>query len=496
MKKKTLYVILAVLLGMAVLALGAVLYARYNAANNFTETVQPATCTEDGYIITTQLSAGTTSVEKLPALGHAFGEWETGSDQVQTRSCSRCGYQESVRTGAESANDIPKLFLTGSLEGIGKKEKVTLEAEFVGMDQDFKSYVTMTLQGHSTYGLPKRNYKVRFFDDAEATIKHKLQLNDWNLEHKYILKANYDDLSQSRNLVGARIWTDMTRTRANLHPRVADIPRLGAVDGFPINVYLNEEFFGMYTFNLHKDEDLYEMEEGEQVAVVNCNQHSTDEAIFRARAEFLADFSSDWEVEFCGTEDESWVHDSFNSLIDFVMESSDEEFRNELQERLDVDAAIDYLIFIYALGLQNSGAKDLVFLNYDGVWLASAYDMDEAFGLDNGNDAYLAPEAFAPSFAEGVWESGTGSLLWDRLLNLFTDEIRARYNALRKDVLSEEHLISLVSDFIDEVPAKYYDWDANLYPGRPLHDLDMKSQILAYIPARLGVLDALIGVNE
>ena len=365
--------------------------------NNQLRTVVEASCIEEGYIVIDDLISGTTEVENLPALGHSFGEWnEDKAASLQSRTCERCGLEETVRISSISDDTIPKLYLNGSMEGIGKKAKVALEAEFSGMDQQFQCYAIMTLQGHSTYGYPKRNFTVRFYDDDKSINKHKVRFKNWNEEHKYILKANYVDVSQCRNLIGARIWSNMTACRANLSPRLAVLPCYGAVDGFPVNVYLNENFIGLYMLNLHKDDDLYQMKEGEQAALIICNQQTADESLFRAEAAFLPDYSSDWEVEFCGTEDETWAKDSFNQLISFVMNSSDEEFRNDIGEYLDVDAAIDYLIFIYSLGLQDSGAKDLVMLNYGDVWIPSAYDMDEAFGLDADSAAYLSADKFVP----------------------------------------------------------------------------------------------------
>lgn len=457
-------------------------------------TVVEATCTEDGYILTTELDTGTTTIEHLIAEGHAFQAWTTDAEtDMQTRVCKKCGFQEQIRVSTIPEGKLPKLYLTGSLDGIGKKVKVALEADFQSEEENFQCYAITTLQGHSTFGYPKRNYTIRFYNDPQGISKHQLQFGSWNKEHKYILKANYHDQSLCRNLVGARIWSAMTASRSNLSPRIARLPSFGAVDGFPVEVYLNGDFFGLYTMNLHKDEDLYQMKDGEQSALVICNRQITDESLFRAPAIFSADYSSDWEIEYCGTLDETWAKERFNALIDFVMTSSDQEFREQLAAQMDVDAAIDYLLFIYALGMPQSGAKDLVMLSYGDVWIPSAYDMDEAFGLDTLNIRYLSPEDFLPVCKEGIWHSGTNSLLWDRLLNGFEHEIRARYAALRSEALSEEKMLALVNTFISDIPETLYDMDGNLYPNRPLADNNMQKQITDYITQRLVLLDSIFG---
>ena len=477
---------------IAPLLLPVQLYAAESPKQGIIRTAVEPTCTDDGYIREENTQTGTITIETLPSSGHQFSEWiinETAG--YRTRRCSVCGFEEKVRISTVSEDSIAKLYLYGSLDEISKKNRVTLTSKFEGMNQSFECYAIMTTQGHSTLGYEKHNYTVRFYDDEEAEQKHRLQFNDWNPEHKYILKANYLDISQCRNLVGAAIWEKMASSRPHLPKRISLLPTLGAVEGFPIVVYLNDEFFGLYTMNLHKDDDLFGMEDGEKTAIVICNSENSDEALFLHPAEFAEDFSSDWELEYCGTENESWAKDSFNSLIDFVLYSSDAEFRNDLGKYLDVESAVDYLIFIYALGLKNSGAKDLVMVNFGKEWIASAYDMEEAFGFDAENAEFLSPTEFLPAknTVTGNYESGTRSYLWDRMLRNYFNEIVNRYAVLRSSVLAKEEISEMVTSFIGKIPEAYYDMDLNLYRGRPIEDIHMEEQITEYIENRLKELD-------
>ena len=447
-----------------------------------------ATCTESGYKIIEK--QGVVTLEEIPPLGHQFNEWEIDyNSESKKHTCKICGYEEIIHLSSIPEETLPRLELSGSMDGIGRKNRVALKAKYSDSEQSFECYGLLTLQGHSTYGLPKKNYTIRFYDDAEGTIKHRVCFRDWNAEHKYILKANYMDVSQSRNIVGANIWSSIVQSRNNNPVRLNQIQTKGAVDGFPIAVYFNGDFFGLYTLNLHKDEDLYMMKKNKQEAIVICNEQTMEESLFRSEALFLPNNESDWEIEYCGTADQEWVKDSFNTFITFVMESGEIEFHDRLHEYLDVDAAIDYLIFIHALGLENSGAKDLVMLSYGDQWIPSAYDMDEAFGLDALKPGYREPAEFLPQCSEGQWDSGTGSLLWDRLMNAFWEKIRERYHELREGPISNQSLLDVFSSYTAQIPESFYDYDWYLYPGRSLRYADMLHQIEQYIPARMKLLD-------
>ncbi len=464
-----------------------------NAGKPIEVTRKAPTCEEAGYIQWQDPETRMITIEDLPPTGHDFGEWEIQPDGgKEDRVCGICGFRESRWIWTDEELKLPRLELYGSLEGINKKAKVTLEASFTGKGMDFSCYAIMSTQGHTTLTLEKPNFTIRFYHDAEGEQKYKLRFEGWQKEHKYILKACYRDPSMSRNLAGAAIWREMVKCRANVPARVAFLPTLGTVDGFPVTVWLNGDFYGLYTLCLHKDNDLFDMEDGEKAALVICNRETEKEALFRAPAELDEENVHDWEMEYCGTEDRTWARESFNELVGFVMNSSDTKFREGLSQYLDVDGAIDYLLFIYALGLEKGGAKDLILVSYGDVWIPSAFDMDEAFGLDEKGTGIRTPDGFLPYITEGTWNSGTGSLLWDRLLQNWENEIRQRYAALRKGPLSEEIMISKVREIMDAVPETLYEKDLEQFP-RPDMITGAAEQIEKDITERLKALDAVIG---
>ena len=284
----------------------------------------------------------------------------------------------------------------------------------------------------------------------------------------------------------------MVAARETVPERLQGLSNYGAVDGFPVALYLEDAFFGLYTMNLHKDDDLFGMEEGKKDAIVIVNQDSSDAAKFRAGATFEDD--SDWELEFCGTEDGAWALEKLNALIAFVRESDDETFRAGLGDYMDVDAAVDYLLALYALGLTDNGTKDLMLVCFDdGVWIPSLYDMEDGFGLNADGLRYDTSDAFCPSEQNGVWTSATGSLLWDRLVQNYWPELQARYLTLRKTVLQDASVHQAMGDFIASIPNMYYEADARLYPDLPRPDGDFAEQMKQDFSRRTALLDRIFG---
>ena len=315
-----------------------------------------------------------------------------------------------------------------------------------------------------------------------------------NEENKYILKANYVDASQCRNLISADIWADMCAARQSVPKELQNLSNYGSVDGYPVAVYVNDRFHGLFNMNLHKDDDLFRMEEGTQHAIMICNHGTAPEATFNAEAEFTDD--SPWEVEYCGTEDATWAKDGLNQLIQFVMTGDDATFREELSDYLDVDAAIDYLIALYALGLANHTDQDLVLVSYGDVWIPSLYDMETAFGLSEDGSIGYDPSDFLPYRTDMGWYSDTGNLLWDRLLRNFADEICERYSILRSQILDPESICNRVVAFMDGIPTAIYEAEEAIN-SHPQSYEESRTQMLNYITQRIESLDEIFlkGLN-
>ena len=480
MKRLTAVVIIAIMIPLAA-GMGE------NAANR---EVHPPTCTEAGYTKTTGADGSITMEPGEPARGHTFGKWQKDEKTGKySRTCPVCGLVETEEAGISA---LPRIDLNGSFEGIGKKERVLVRFEYREEGLEISCFSYTSWQGHSSLTAEKKNFTIRLFADEEMEDKNREVMRPgWQAEHKYILKANYHDLSLSRNLTCAEIWGEMAACREGIPERLKKTSNYGAVCGFPVTVYHDGEFLGLYTMNLHKDDDLYGLRYGSEEAIMICNRAGTQAGLFRAEATFeTTDWEKgDWEVEYSGTDDDSWVKDSFNELIRFVMTADDEQFKEGLSAYMDVNSAIDYLIFLYAMGLTESADKDLTMIRYaDAPWIVTVYDMEDAFGLSDHGSEVLGPEEFLPKKGADGWTTNTGSLLWDRIMNVYTEEIVNRYKELRRSVLTEENIRAKAESILNGIPEWLVEKDYELYPGRNAVSGD-REKLLEYIHERLPLLD-------
>ena len=256
---------------------------------------------------------------------------------------------------------------------------------------------------------------------------------------------------------------------------IENTPNNGVIDGYPIEVYLNNEFYGLYTMNIPKDEWLYNMDDKNDNHIVMVGQQHLPTTEFKEEANF-----KDWECEVGMPTTQTL--EKFNRLVNFISNSTDEEFKQSLSQYINIDAAIHYYVFSHLFYLSDNYGKNLVMVTYDGkIWSPTLYDLDTSFGtLFNGRDEFPADSIV----------NIEKNLLFEKLNRNFSDEIAERYFNLRKTVLSEESIIYEIDKFYNSIPTSLFEREITKW-GTDIPGYDI-NQMKTFIKNRLPIIDELM----
>lgn len=441
----------------------------------FDITVFPPTCQANGYSVYVSRETGGINIrDEVPRLNHDYSDWSIDmATGAMRRTCSMCGEVDS-----RSGDGLARIILFGDAEALARDGAADMEARFVypGENLGFTGWARVRWPGYSDQSRRKVDLSLAFFDDEALGTPRALEVFEGVELSEYTLAANVADGSQVRQLICARIWKQI-----DAEGRVCE--------SVPVTVYVNGEFRGLYAITVPPGETLYGMRSGQHQAAVTAADRSWETPAFFGGA----DIDADWRVLFDGEADGQWVKDDLNALLSFVRDSSDADFHEQLRAYLDTDSAIDYLLFMYGMGLSRSSAMDIALLKYDyDPWMIAPFDMSDAFNLGDDGQA-LASDVFLPvKNPDGSWDSATGSPLWDRLLNVFSDEIALRWRALRQDALSEENVAGQVRRAMDGMSAGVYRADRALFRRRAII-ADPALQMQNFVHERLAILDGVFG---
>lgn len=421
-----------------------------------------------------------TNMEALQVL------YKTMTGQSKEFTTNAEALDEIAKNFSNSGHNLPKLFLTGDMTGISKKNPVDMVAEYVDNGNRFSNKCTLKWQGASSLNYPKKNFTIKLGSKVDF---------GYGKQKKYCLKANYIDHSHARNIVSARLWSEIVASRSRyeeLPKEIKESPNNGVINGFPIKLYLNGKYEGIYTLNIPKDAWMFNMDDEVEEHCVLCGENYGS-GCFRAAAKIDG---SDWSDE---------IHDKvpaiilkrWNEIISFVMDSADEEFKENIDNYIDLESLIDYYIFAYvSCGLDSMG-KNQIYCTYDGQkWYASMYDMDSTWGLYWNGSSFVSKEYRCQEDYESMKNERKGNLLFERISTLFHEEIVERYEVLRDDVLSINNIICKFEKFTDLISSDLYTEDIEIYTGIPSKTTNNIKQIRTYAKERLEFVDKNIGVTE
>lgn len=331
--------------------------------------------------------------------------------------------------------DIPKLYLEGDIsEMLEKSDERSISFTYDDGEQKVSGFAEIKIQGTSSVFYEKKNYTLKFFEDAEHENKLKIDVG-WGAQSKYCMKANWIDRTHARNVVSAKLVSQMQEKYGLLE----DAPRNGAVDGFPVEIYSNGEFLGLYTFNIPKDEWQFGMDGDDPNNIVIGGELWEPANYFLDMPDFTT-----WAVE-AGEESDATM-EKMNRLFDFIINSTDEEFEANFEEYLDLDAALNYYVFADLAYLEDNLGKNMLIATYDGMkWYLSLYDLDSSWGAGtNGQTLY--------PYEEQLLDMSVSNL-FARMEKCFGEELAQRYFELRQDVLSNENILREFGAFREQIPA-------------------------------------------
>lgn len=402
----------------------------------------------------------------------------------------------------------------------------------------FKKHAILNAQGNSSMIFVKKNVAIDFCDDEWiGNDTPKVRIGNWVPQDSFHMKAYYTDFFRGVGAVSYKFYDQIVRTRGNMYDRpwkkaLLDMSKIGTStksfgnpyvgdyslltdtgarcfpDGFPVAVYLNGEFYGIFSFQLKKHRDNYHMDKSmaEHVhldGTLNGNtifggKEKIDWSQFEIRNpkglyaiggnKYDADVKQE---EIAGeTEINAWIAagqlpngkaidskikkalqmtakvkkyiQNFADVIPTIKtamntyESSDKSnenlgtFKKAYEKYFDIKNMIDYRILSDLIKNSDGFSKNWQWFTYDGIkWWVGLYDCDMSFGgHSQGNQN------------TGLYESHLDVSL-DKpngyITKYYVPELETRYKELADmSIASSDNIFSLLQDWCMRIGTDFF----------------------------------------
>jgi hypothetical protein len=297
----------------------------------------------------------------------------------------------------------------------------------------FESEIGIEIRGGSSQSFDKKSYGFELLEsDSDET--RKASLLGLRSDDDWILDAMYIDPYRMRNLISHQLWQDLYM----LPYQEKEEDAKAAIDGKHVEVFKNGKYIGVYTLLEKVDRKLLQLKKPKSairgelykgvawgLPLLEEIKNYDNSSRFWGGFEFIypkEDFPTDWGN----------LHD----LVQFIVQSPDETFQNEIGERWELQNAIDYFIFLNLLRAWDNRGKNIYITRYqqDSPYFYTPWDCDATWGLfwDGNNDPTIS----------GILDNG----LFKRLISLnaqnFNVHLKNRWQTLRQGLLSEQQLMA------------------------------------------------------
>ena len=393
---------------------------------------------------------------------------------------------------------LPILELDGDTSAMTKDDAVTLNYKLF----DQSGTCTCKWQGSSSQRYVKKNYTVKLdapvdgwgkwaaFVNAQRAANGNVSTipteSRWGEQKKFCTKANWIDPSHARNIVNARLWGQIVQNRVakgEITDNRTVAPNYGAIDGFPIEIIINGESQGLYTFNIPKDGWQFAMGDSNTEYLIAGEDNYLESSRWKALAALdEEDFGLEYTAD--GVELDT-VKTSLNNAIQAAINAG-ADWETTLAPYVDINSVFDYFIFACCVSNVDALARNILYGTYDGTkWFMSAYDMDTTYGTDPYNTGLYRVKTGRTEFAEAAKIHRLAYLMY----TYSKEKLIARYNELRNDILSEENVWYEFSRFVADISTRNYDVDRSIWTTIPGTSLASVSQYLNYYRMHCSLLD-------
>lgn len=245
------------------------------------------------------------------------------------------------------------------------------------------------------------------------------------------------------------------------------------INGFPIEVYVNGEYLGVYNFNhdrySYKSYGYdYNKYPNMLVYEINSNSNTSAGAFYRygdnaessANVSELEYYKRDFNLIYGNRTTDSDSYSEIKTLVEWVSVAEQDLFREMISEHFNKEYLFRYFLTVLMIGAVDSLGKNMKIMTINGqVWYPTFYDLDTVLGIDNSGYLTIEPDVEIES---GSYNT-SNSNLWSKVWNYFNTELKEEWAKMRQGSFTLDNLMNYVyGEQISKIPAKLYNDDAQV----------------------------------
>lgn len=331
-------------------------------------------------------------------------------------------------------------------------------------DSGFVSSCKVKHRGGSsnTAGRHKRNYKIKLTDDNGQN--KDMQILGMRSDNVWILDAGQIDHFRLRNSLLHKLWLDFS-TKPYYS---ADEPKtVNGCHTYAIELFVNNEYRGIYSIMEPVDRKQLKLKK------YNSSQGGVRGLLYKSFSwdgtkldslvtrpyDNTAEQWAGWEIKYPKPADDADTTD-YKPLQDFerfIVGANDDDFRNGIDDKLDVPVFIDYTLLVQMVNAFDNFGKNMFWSVYDitkestSKVVTTPWDLDATMGQHWKTE--ISPvDTFATRPTRDLgYITGIDRRLAEVLGEEYTEKVEGRYASLRETYFSYDSLTARFEQAYDRL---------------------------------------------
>ena len=342
------------------------------------------------------------------------------------------------------------------------------------------TYAGIEQRGGTAFWNPKKSYGFECWQDAQGLFLQDISFYGLESDDDWILDAMYVDKARFRKALSFQLWDSIH------HERISElgVDKVG-VDGGFVEVFLNNEFLGLYNLTERIDKKRLGIQDSESTlqGLIFKSIEKTGTTNFVSMAPRTGgSYWEGWELIY----PENWGDNAwtpFQDFIDFVVNSNDENFTDSIFTYLNMNNCIDYFILLNLTKAYDNYDKNMFFVRNDSLspFFIIPWDLDATWGR--------TWKGYVLS-ADSILTNGLYERIMELEANNYNYHLAQRWEDLREGVVTEPQIFSLLDCMRDElIYSGAYQRELETWPESELNIDEEIDYIKNWTSDRLVFLD-------
>ena len=345
-----------------------------------------------------------------------------------------------------------------------------------------ESDIGIEIRGGSSKSHPKKSFRIEFLDDTinkktvDVSLLGMRSDDDWNLQ------AMYNEPLRLRSKVNFALWDKID----NLYYMRQEPSANNGIEQEYIELFLNDEYQGIYTLSERIDRKQLQLKKnkgsylrGELYKGVSWGASTyTSIPNFNNTNELWSGFKYEYPSD-------TTIWDNLYEYIDFVINDDSLSFYPKYTEKLCLENAVNYFIFLNTLRATDNTGKNLYLARYNTnePYFFVPWDLDGTFGtIWNGSKVNITNDILT----NGLYNR----LLLDTKSDGFKYSLNRRWKELRENTITVDSILSMFNSEFDYLTKNgAYKRELEVWKECTFIDMNNLDYTKSWLEDRLNFLD-------